>query len=130
MGTKQNPGNYDCHAAAAPDEPLFTLLGRDRHAPTLIWLWATLRELQGEDAAKVAEARDVAMNMLEWGHARGRKYSGLSESTMAGFFELMRVANFKSAELAGKPEPEISDIDRMRLWLARTKFDPMDAPGS
>lgn len=40
MGTKTNPGEYDCYAKAEDDEPLFTLLGRDRHAPGLVRQWA------------------------------------------------------------------------------------------
>ena len=26
MGTKRDPGDFDCHAKAADDEPLFTLM--------------------------------------------------------------------------------------------------------
>lgn len=63
MGTKNNPGAFDCYAAAHPDEPMFVLLGRDRHAPLLVTLWAWMREIDGEDAAKVAEARDCAAQM-------------------------------------------------------------------
>lgn len=33
MGTKNNPGKYDCYAKAEPDEPLFTLRGKDVSAP-------------------------------------------------------------------------------------------------
>ena len=39
MGTKNNPGTFDCYANAEGDEPMFVLLGRDKHAPTLVWLW-------------------------------------------------------------------------------------------
>lgn len=60
MGTRSNPGAYDCAAAAEDDEPTFTLLGRDRHAPVLVRNWAALREAAGEDQAKVQEARDCA----------------------------------------------------------------------
>lgn len=66
MGTKNNPGAFDCYAAAHPDEPMFVLLGRDRHAPLLVTLWAWMREIDGEDAAKVAEARDCAAQMRSW----------------------------------------------------------------
>jgi hypothetical protein len=66
MGTKNNPGQFDCHAAAAPDEPIFTLLARDRHAPTLVRLWALLRHREGEDEEKVAEALECAAAMLAW----------------------------------------------------------------
>lgn len=73
MGTKLNPGQFDCHAAAADDEPLFTLLARDRHAPILVALWAALRELDAECADKVAEARQCAAAMQAWATASGRK---------------------------------------------------------
>lgn len=66
MGSKRNPGAFDCYAAAHPDEPMFVLLGRDRHAPMLVTLWALLRELDGEDASKVAEARECALRMRTW----------------------------------------------------------------
>lgn len=69
MGTKDNPGAFDCYANAAPDEPMFVLLGRDRHAPRLVEWWANLRENEGEDPAKVAEARDCALAMREF-HAK------------------------------------------------------------
>jgi hypothetical protein len=29
MGTKSNPGPFDCYAKAEPDEPMFVLLARD-----------------------------------------------------------------------------------------------------
>lgn len=63
MGTKADPGKYDCHAAAAPNEPIFTLLGRDKHAPVLLEMWAWMREFDGEDPVKVAEARRCAQAM-------------------------------------------------------------------
>lgn len=67
MGTKINPGNFDCYAAAAPDEPLFVLLGRDPLAPTLVRLWALLRSQEGEsDEAKVQEALTAAEDMQRW----------------------------------------------------------------
>ena len=56
MGTKNNPGQFDCYANAEPDEPMFVLLGRDKHAPLLVRLWADLRRMEGEDPEKVAEA--------------------------------------------------------------------------
>lgn len=43
MGTKNNPGKFDCHAKAEPNEPLFTLLGRDPLAHGLVELWVHLR---------------------------------------------------------------------------------------
>jgi hypothetical protein len=66
MGTKNNPGEFDCYAEAKPDEPMFVLLGRDPDGPLLVEIWARQRELRGEDAAKVAEARDCAEAMRIW----------------------------------------------------------------
>jgi hypothetical protein len=42
MGTKNNPGAYDCEAKAHPDEPKFTLLGRDPIAHHLVAIWSAL----------------------------------------------------------------------------------------
>ena len=56
MGTKNHPGAFDCYANADPDEPMFVLLGRDRHAAGLVRLWALLRAKAGEDPEKIAEA--------------------------------------------------------------------------
>lgn len=66
MGTKRNPGAFDCYDNAKPDEPMFILLGRDRHAPQLVRLWADLRKAEGEDAAKVQEALICANMMASW----------------------------------------------------------------
>ena len=66
MGTKNNPGDYDCYANADPDEPMFVLLARDRYAPALVRQWAAKREMGGEATAKVAEARQCADAMEQW----------------------------------------------------------------
>ena len=66
MATKNNPGAYDCYANAHPDEPMFVLLGRDRHAPMLVRLWAAIRGMDGEDEHKVAEALACAEAMDAW----------------------------------------------------------------
>lgn len=72
MGTKNNPGSYDCYANADPDEPMFILLGRDRHAPALVRIWALLRQVSGEDPVKVAEAFTCSTLMSEWRKEQGR----------------------------------------------------------
>jgi len=68
VGTKNNPGKFDCYGNALPDEPMFVLLARDRHAAGLVRLWALLRAKDGEDEAKVAEALACADAMDQ--HAR------------------------------------------------------------
>lgn len=50
MGSKNNPGKFDCYEAAHPDEPLFTLLARDPAAPGMLRIWAALREGNWIDA--------------------------------------------------------------------------------
>lgn len=66
MGSKNNPGRFDCYAAAGPDEPMFILLARDPMAPMLVRLWAAQRYQEHEDPAKVAEARECAEAMEVW----------------------------------------------------------------
>jgi hypothetical protein len=63
MGTKNNPGKFDCYENAEPDEPMFILLGRDKHAPLLVRLWADLRAMEDEFGPKVDEARVCAKAM-------------------------------------------------------------------
>ena len=73
MGTKNNPGDFDCYANAEPDEPMFILLGRDPNAPSIVEAWADIRERDGEDATKVQEARDCANNMRTWLRKLGKE---------------------------------------------------------
>lgn len=70
MGTKKNPGAFDCYKNAKPNEPMFVLLGRDEQAPYLVRTWAAVREQNGEDPAKVAEARACADQMEEYAKKR------------------------------------------------------------
>lgn len=73
MSKKSSPPAYDCYANAEPDEDMFILLARDKHAPALVLLWALLRELDGEDPAKVEEARRCAADMQKWALSKGRQ---------------------------------------------------------
>lgn len=50
MGSKNKPGQYDCHEVENPDEPLFTLRGQDPLASDLVYLWKALREQRFEAA--------------------------------------------------------------------------------
>lgn len=43
MGTKNDPGTYDCYAKLEPDEPYFLLKSTDLVAPYLVRAWAYLR---------------------------------------------------------------------------------------
>lgn len=90
MGTKRNPGKFDCMAKALPDEPTFTLLARDAAAPEIVDLWATIRETMIEngdkppfDVALISEARQCARDMIVW---RG-SWNGAWRDTVVGEFD-------------------------------------------
>ena len=77
MGTKTNPGKYDCYANAEPDEPMFILLGRDPHAANAVRQWAYHREQAIKRGAKplsdmalVTEARECADAMERYAAKR------------------------------------------------------------
>jgi hypothetical protein len=64
MSTKDDPSQFDAYAKAEADEPVFTLLGRDPMAPSLIEAWAYLRSGQ-IGAAEIAfrQAMDAATHV-------------------------------------------------------------------
>lgn len=64
MGTKNNPGEYDCYNNAEPDEPMFVLLARDSSAPEHVLAWA--KERLQSDRLVVAEAIICAGQMMKW----------------------------------------------------------------
>jgi hypothetical protein len=90
MGTKNNPGPYDCYAKADGDEPIFTLRAKDPSAPYLTMIWEASRRgdiaavsnlamammmnkdvirlfaAPGESCDKFKEAIDCAQSMREW----------------------------------------------------------------
>jgi hypothetical protein len=72
MGTKNNPGAFDCYVAAKPDEPMFVLLGRDPMAASLVRRWAVARYYEGEETAKVIEALDCADALEAWAREAGK----------------------------------------------------------
>lgn len=72
MGTKRNPGQYDCYFKAELDEPIFTLRGKDPVAWFLVMLWVRIREVLAngdfpeEYGAKLKEAWSTAEAMRKW----------------------------------------------------------------
>lgn len=58
--------------AVEPDEPTFTLLGRDPVAPLLVWLWAEIRTRLGEERDVVDDARAIGRSMEAWARTKGR----------------------------------------------------------
>lgn len=72
MGTKNNPGDFDCYEKADPDEPMFVLLGRDVDAPDLVELWALQRLARGHGhkEEKPLEALGCAQDMREYANRK------------------------------------------------------------
>lgn len=73
MGSKNNPGRFDCYGNALQDEPMFILLGRDPSAPRRVEGWADERAdaiamgfRPQSDMAMVEEARQCAAEMRRW----------------------------------------------------------------
>lgn len=60
MGTKNNPGRYDCYNKADGDEPIFTLRANDPVAPRIVIEWARqyaqLKEMENRQLPKAALA--------------------------------------------------------------------------
>jgi len=92
MGTKAKPGPIDCYAKAEPDEPLFVLLGRDRHAPDVIRAWAALRAGQGEDPEVVQEALTIADECAAWRARRRAAPAGGEAPRRSSSSSAMRAA--------------------------------------
>ena len=74
LGTKNEPGRFDCYGAAEPNEPIFVLLGRDPDAPALVREWARLRSARpSQEGDKIMEALDCAANMEAFRMARASR---------------------------------------------------------
>lgn len=65
MGTKNQPGRFDCYDAAEPDEPIFILLARDPVAADLVREWVKRRQALdgGSEGDKHMEALACAASM-------------------------------------------------------------------
>jgi hypothetical protein len=71
MGTKTNPGKFNCYAAALPDEEVFTVLGRDPALPATIRFWMGERARLGkavepDDVERLGEAGIIADRAAAW----------------------------------------------------------------
>lgn len=73
MGTKENPGKFNCYENALPDEPMFVMLARDPEFFELVCQWAEKRQKDidcGErpitDQHMVFEAFDCARAGQIW----------------------------------------------------------------
>lgn len=73
MGTKNNPGNFDCYQNALPDEPMFILLAHDPEFAEIVRKWAMKRhndiacgERPLSDIDMVDEAYKCADDGAKW----------------------------------------------------------------
>jgi len=73
MGTKNNPGKYDCYKKALPDEPIFVLLARDPDFSAIVNEWANRRTARVRfgfcpisDLDLVDEALSLTIKGAEW----------------------------------------------------------------
>jgi hypothetical protein len=91
MGTKQNPGEFDCYANALPDEPMFTLLARDKLAPDIIRTWVITKTKQlaihkkplSTELDKMVEALHLADAMEDWRKTNDGKWRAKPEPEIA-----------------------------------------------
>ena len=67
MGTKADPGEFDCYKQAYADEPIFTLRARDPLAPLVVRFWRMLRFFQRPPWLDVGEQdkQAAAMNCAD-----------------------------------------------------------------
>lgn len=105
--TNEEASGHGCYTFAEPNEPLFTLLGRDRHGAALVELWAYMREKEGEPAGNVADAREAAVEMRAYGQSLGKPMLNLdSLVTLAASLVHEREAErVERARLASVPNP-------------------------
>jgi hypothetical protein len=68
MSTKLQPGQFDCYAKLADDEPYFVLRAKDIAAPATIEAWIRFRRgVPGnEKNPKLEEAMETAHAMRAW----------------------------------------------------------------
>lgn len=66
MDTKNNPDPNGCYVRAEPNEPRFTLLGRDKAAAKAVRYWVLERLKTGKNRAsdtQIIEAYEIAQAM-------------------------------------------------------------------
>ncbi len=74
MGTKEDPGKYDCYAKLEPGEPYFTLRGKDPIAPYLVRIWSLTRNGRYSDAIRtLLDAMDDAEVLSRVSHHQHEK---------------------------------------------------------
>ncbi|MCK1676597.1 hypothetical protein [Bradyrhizobium sp. 150] len=137
MGSKTNPGQFDCYANALPDEPMFILLARDPMAPALVQMWAILRkqliatgEKPLEDMALADEAETCAALMRAWRwNNEGKWRVGRDEGVDPTTADLLKPAGnhgLVDAEICFNSLLLIGDVDVTEELVASWTQDQMD----
>lgn len=116
MGTKNNPGSFDCYANADNDEPMFVLLGRDKQAPKLVRDWAYGRLALVKSGAKPLAHLDKAIEAFR------------CADDMETWQAVERINSLKE-RLSGAYEVKQRDVDyEFKQQEATTKLQPKDMP--
>lgn len=141
MGTRLNPGRFDCHDAALDDEPRFTLLARDPLAGFLISIWSSVRfgdfEAAGvkfeamlervgvdyaiaPDVGSASEAIECAMAMFAWrlaNHGRWRTPEPRTPTAMVVALDaaVMALRSYQYGNAAPDLAREIADAGEQAL---------------
>ena len=105
MSTKANPSPNGCYEKAAPDEPMFVLLGRDPTASFVVLFWCKLRAvMNASDAEHLTEAAFCASEMRDWA-LKLEKGAKLQEA-----FQAFRKACFEvaKAEMEAQQAPPVT----------------------
>jgi hypothetical protein len=127
MGTKNEPGKFDCYAAAGNDEPMFVLLGRDPVAPFVIFAWVALRIEAGDDEdEKLTEAVSAAAKMHL--HAAGLG-KGETLALAAAAFSSMLDGGVSPDELAEFFAVALVSPEKVVEALRQALFAPPSGPG-
>jgi hypothetical protein len=141
MGTKSNPGQFDCYHNALPNEPMFVLLARDVAAPQTVLQWADTRERAIErrekpesDQTIVAEARECAAAMRKWREENEGAWRNCVASSpneleklraevliLRGLAATAITLARDLAEAAGVPPEQLATLDRAEAVLAKAR---------
>ena len=115
MGTKANPGSYDCYSKAEPDEPMFVLLGRDPVAAAAVWLWIQIRKEMGTtEEPMLDEARACMRALTKWARSHGKEEQAqamlhalkkLFERSGGSLFRLIPETNLEDMKLTEPDRP-------------------------
>ena len=84
MGTKKQPGRFDCYGDAGEDEPIFVLRANDPAAIAAIHAWMQARHLHNfidgaklieREKARLQSAQEVIHEMTAWQEAQKHQKS-------------------------------------------------------